>query len=132
VVPDDRRLRRHTGRYELALAEFSKTQGMSPGSCADVPVALALSGRRSEALAELDRLSGQAKQRYVPPLDIAAVYASLGDSDNAMLWLDRALEQRAPTLGYLAQNPAFDSLHGDPRFAAVVDRIGVFRKPLPQ
>jgi DNA-binding winged helix-turn-helix (wHTH) protein len=119
-----------TGRYELALAEFAKSRGLSPGSYADVPSTLAMSGHRAEALVELDRLLTLAKQRYVPPLDIAAAYACLGDSDDAMLWLNQALDQRAPTLGFLAQNPAFDSLHHDPRFVALVEQIGVFRKPL--
>jgi tetratricopeptide (TPR) repeat protein len=122
----------HTGRYELALAEFAKSHGMSPGSYADVPGTLALSGDRAAALVELDRFLKLAKQRYVPPLDIAAIYACLGDADDAMLWLNQALEQRAPTLGFLAQNPAFDSLHRDPRFAAMVEQIGVFKKPLTQ
>jgi len=120
----------HTGRADLALTEFAKARGLSPGSYADLPVALAHSGHRSEALAELDRLRHLATQRYVPPLDIAAIYASLGDTNEAILWLNQALEQRAPTLGFLAQNPAFDSLHHDSRFVAVIDRIGVFKKPV--
>jgi len=69
-------------------------------------------------------------QRYVPAGDIASIYASLGDTENGLIWLDRALQQRAPVLGFLAQNPAFDGLHGDPRFAAIVDRIGIWKRPL--
>jgi hypothetical protein len=63
-------------------------------------------------------------------VDIASIYASLGDTDNAIAWLDRALQQRASTLGFLAQNPAFDGLHDDPRFAALVDRVGLWKRPL--
>jgi tetratricopeptide (TPR) repeat protein len=119
-----------TGRYELALAEFAKTHGPTPGSFGDVGQALALSGRRAEALAELDRVLKLSTQRYVSAGDIASIYASLGDTDNALAWLDRALQQRASMLGFLAQNPAFDELHDDPRFAAIVDRVGLWKRPL--
>jgi len=63
-------------------------------------------------------------------LDIASIYASLGDTDNALAWLDRALQERAPSLGWLAQTPAFDRLHDNPRFAAIVDRVGLWKRPL--
>jgi tetratricopeptide (TPR) repeat protein len=119
-----------TGRYDLALAEFAKIHGQTPGSFGDVGQALALSGRRAEALAELDRVLKLSTQEYVSAVDIASIYASLGDIENALLWLDRALQQRASSLGFLAQNPAFDGLHGDPRFAAIVDRVGVWKQPL--
>jgi tetratricopeptide (TPR) repeat protein len=98
-----------------------------PGSFGDVGQALALSGRRAEALAELDRVLKLSTQRYVSAGDIASIYASLGDTENALAWLDRALQQRASMLGFLAQNPAFDGLHDDPRFAAIVDRVGLWK-----
>jgi DNA-binding winged helix-turn-helix (wHTH) protein/TolB-like protein/tetratricopeptide (TPR) repeat protein len=120
----------HTGRYDLALAEFAKIRGPTPGSFGDVGQALALSGRRAEALAELDRVIKLSTQRYVSAGDIASIYASLDDTENALVWLDRALQQRASTLGFLAQNPTFDKLHDDPRFAAIVDRVGLWKRPL--
>jgi DNA-binding winged helix-turn-helix (wHTH) protein/Flp pilus assembly protein TadD len=120
----------HTGRYDLALAEFAKARGITPGSYADVAQALALAGRKEEARAELDRVLKIASQRYVSAIDIASIYASLGENDNAMLWLDRALEQRAAALGFLPQNPAFDSLHRDARFVALVQRLGLWNRPL--
>jgi serine/threonine-protein kinase len=120
----------HTGRYDLALAEFAKTRGPTPGSFGDVGQTLARSGRRAEALTELDRVLKLSTQRYISAADIASIYASLGDTDNALAWLDRALQQRASTLGFLAQNPTFDGLHDDPRFAAIVDRVGLSKRPL--
>ena len=49
---------------------------------------------------------------------------------NPLAWLDRALQQRTSMLGFLAQNPTFDGLHDDPRFAAIVDRVGLSKRPL--
>ncbi len=120
----------YTGRYDLALAEFAKAPAVSPGSYADVGLVYALSGRRAEAQAELARILKLAGERYVSPLDIAAIYSGMGDADSAIAWLDKALEQRAATLGFLAQNPNFDPLHHDPRFIAIVERVGVWKKPL--
>jgi DNA-binding winged helix-turn-helix (wHTH) protein/TolB-like protein/Tfp pilus assembly protein PilF len=120
----------HTGHYDLALAEFAKTRGPTPGSFGDVGQALALSGRRAEALEELDRVLKLSTQRYVSALDIASIYASLADTENALAMLERALQERASTLGFLAQNPTFDGLHGDARFAALVDRVGLWKRPL--
>jgi len=119
-----------TGRYDLALAEFAQVRGPTPGSFGDVGQALALSGRRAEALAELDRVLELSTRRYVSAGDIASIYASLGDTENALVWLDRALQQRASLLGFLAQNPTFDELHDNPRFAAIVDRVGLWKRPL--
>ena len=127
------RLYMRTGRYELARAEFAKSKGgPTPGSYADSGMLLALTGHREEALAELARVLELSKQRYVSAVDVAAIYTSLGDSGNAIAWLERALEQRASTLGFLAQNPAFDSLHHDARFVALIQRIGVWKGPLSQ
>jgi len=124
------RLYLHTGRYEQALAEFAKSHGVTPGSYADVGQTLAMAGRRTEALVELDRVLELSKERYVSPVDIAAIYASLGDADNAIRCLEQGLDQRASTLGFVPQNPSFDSLHRDPRFISLVERIGVLKRPL--
>jgi hypothetical protein len=44
--------------------------------------------------------------------------------------LDRALAQRAATLGFLPQNQAFDSLHRDAHFVALVQRVGLWKRRL--
>ncbi|MEO8061353.1 MAG: winged helix-turn-helix domain-containing protein [Pseudomonadota bacterium] len=125
------RLYLHTGRYDLALAEFAKCKGgPTPGSYADLAQTLVLSGRRAEAKVELDRILALSTTRYVSPVDIASIYASFGDDNNALVWLERALEQRASALGFVAQNPTFDSLHRDVRFSSLVSRIGVWKRPL--
>ncbi len=102
-----------------------------PGSNAFRAQALALSGRRAEALAELDRLLELSKQRYVAAYDIALIHAALTDSENAFLWLERALEDRSTQVVFLAQEPMFDALHADPRFASLVQRIGIYRREVP-
>lgn len=115
----------HSGDYERALTEFRKRQSLAPGSYGDVAQALALSGRQGEARAELERLLRLSKERHVQALDIATVYSSLGEKELALEWLDRAFDDRSTNLGFLAQDPTFDRLRDEPRFVALVRRVGV-------
>jgi DNA-binding winged helix-turn-helix (wHTH) protein/TolB-like protein len=122
----------HSGRYDQALQEFAKRRALAPGSYGDVAQALALSGRRQEALEELERVRELSATRHVQALDFATVYASLGEKEKAFEWLERAYEDRSTNLGFLAQDPSFDALHDDPRFTALVTRIGFWQRPLNQ
>ena len=121
----------HSGRRELALAEFLQLRGRearTPGSFGDVGQALALLGRGDEARAELARLMRLAKTQYVPALDIATIYASLGEREAAFQWLERAFEDRSTNLAFLEYDPSFDGLRDDARFGALVERIGARKR----
>jgi DNA-binding winged helix-turn-helix (wHTH) protein/TolB-like protein/Tfp pilus assembly protein PilF len=120
----------HSGHPDRALAEFRKRRSPAPGSYGDVARALVLAGRREEARAELNRLLQLSRERYVAALDIATVYASLGDREQSFEWLARAFEDRSTNLGFIAQDPAFDAMRDDPRFVALIERIGVWKRPL--
>jgi len=41
------------------------------------------------------------------------------------------MEDRSTQIVFLAQEPMFDALHADPRFASLVQRIGIYRHDLP-
>lgn len=120
------------GDYDRALVELDKGPIQAPGSNALRAQALALSGRNGEARAELDRVLERSKQHYVAAYDIALIYAALAETDNTFLWLERAMEDRSTLLVFLAQEPIFDALHADPRFASLVKRIGIFSRTLQQ
>jgi DNA-binding winged helix-turn-helix (wHTH) protein/TolB-like protein/Tfp pilus assembly protein PilF len=121
-----------TGQYDRAIAEYDKRPLQMPGSNAIRAQALALAGRRAAALVELDRVLKLSKERYVAAYDIALIYAALGDTGNTFLWLDRAVEDRSTMMAFLAQDPMFDAFHADPRFAALVERIGIYHRALPE
>ena len=55
------------------------------------------------------------------------VHIGLGDTDRAFEWLQKALEARDWQMALLKVEPAFDGLRSDPRFAALVDRVGLPR-----
>jgi hypothetical protein len=54
---------------------------------------------------------------------LAALYLSLGDSDHALHWLEQTAVGDVQA-NWLRVDPAFDSLRGNPRFAAILSRIG--------
>ena len=120
-----------TKDYDRALAEIEKRPIQMPGTNAHRAQALALSGRRETALVELNRVLELSKSRYVAGYDIALIYAALNDTENAFLWLERALEDRSTQTSFLAQDPMFEMLHADARFASLVQRIGIFGRSLP-
>ena len=56
---------------------------------------------------------------------IACVYAWRGEKDKAFEWAERAYVQRDPGLPWLKIIPEFRSLHGDPRYKALVRKMNL-------
>jgi serine/threonine-protein kinase len=75
-----------------------------------------------EILAELTRMS---KQGYVGSSDFALVNAGMGEVDEAICWLERACEERDSHLAFLTIDPRLASLRADPRFKALLKRVGL-------
>ncbi|MCI0695466.1 protein kinase [candidate division KSB1 bacterium] len=115
-------------RFDEAIAEFQKAislVGENPITLALLGHAYAASGKRSEALAILAQLQQQPLQPFVSPLHLAFVYLGLDEKDRAFEWLEKAYEERANYLIYLEVEPLFDDLRSDPRFAALLKKVGL-------
>jgi eukaryotic-like serine/threonine-protein kinase len=84
-----------------------------------------ISGRTKEAREILEKLLEMSKQRYVPAYDIAVVYMGLGDKPRAFEWLSNAYEERSGFLVYIKCDRRFDGLRPDPRYEALLKRIGL-------
>ena len=115
-------------QFPLAIEEFRRGLTVEPGSTllrATLARTYALSGARAQAESLLRGLRAGASQRYVSPLDLALVYAALGQTDQAFASLDQAVRQRANLLIYLKVDPAYDSLRGDPRFGELLRALGL-------
>jgi serine/threonine-protein kinase len=103
--------------------------------------ALAMSGRHAWALCGLvkiyerwgkpddaRRVFAEAIEReqrgYMQPTMMAYAAAATGDMDRGIAYADRAERERDPLFVILARLwPDYDDLRGDPRFAAIVDRL---------
>ena len=87
--------------------------------------AYARSGKEAEAQKTLIELVQDTKKRYVTPVAIAMVYCGLGDNDRALEWLDRAYKERPDALLSLKLRPLWASLRPDPRFSALLQKVGL-------
>ena len=113
--------------YEEALAELEKAKRErknDPILIYSTGMVRATQGKRAEAIAiinELVRLSGTDLSQG---LWIAKIYASLDEKDLAFNWLGRSLGTGA--LGpFYKDEPVWDPLRSDPRFANLLGRMGV-------
>ncbi|WP_236657013.1 tetratricopeptide repeat protein [Acidisarcina polymorpha] len=111
---------------DQAIEELQKAvelSGGSPTCIANLARAYSLSGKRNEAIKLLNDLKGSSTARYSYASEIAAIYVSLGNVDEAMNWLEKGyLERFNP--GVLIR-PAFDPIRSEPRFQHLVQRVGL-------
>lgn len=117
-----------TGRHEEAIAELTRavaTSGGWPTVVAELGCAYAAAGRRPEAEAVVVELKRRAAREYVDPALIALVYCDLGETDEALEWLERAREDRSSWMAWLAVEPKFDRLRSDPRFVELLRRVAL-------
>jgi hypothetical protein len=56
---------------------------------------------------------------------MAEVYAGLGEKDEAFLLLEKAYEEHSSSMPFLAVDPFWYGLHSDPRYAALLRKIGL-------
>jgi TolB-like protein/DNA-binding winged helix-turn-helix (wHTH) protein/Tfp pilus assembly protein PilF len=113
------------GMYAEAISEFQtgvKLSG-SPLMLALLGHAYAASGKKTEAQQVLNDLQQLQSQRYVSPYTVAAIYAGLGDQDQAFKWLEKAVEERDIWLMNLKVDPVFASLRSNRKFSDLLARI---------
>ena len=73
----------------------------------------------------LDRLTRSATERFVSPLDFALVHAGLNEIDAVFDALGRAIDERVSDLVRLNLFPWPAEVRDDPRFEAVLRRVGI-------
>ncbi len=86
-------------------------------------MAYGLAGRQAEAREALAQLERRATSQEVSPVSFAWVHLGLGDNQSALDWLEKALEQRHPSVLWLRCSPAFDPLHSEPRYHQLLARL---------
>jgi TolB-like protein/DNA-binding winged helix-turn-helix (wHTH) protein/Flp pilus assembly protein TadD len=113
---------------EEAVAELQKAvrlSGGSPTCIANLARAYVASGKRTEAEKLLSDLKKRSTSGYSHASEIAVIYASLGDTDQAMSWLEKGYDERFNP-GVLIR-PGFDPLRSNPRFQDLTSRVGLPR-----
>jgi len=123
-----------TANYKIAcvlLAQHRLPEALTAAQAETNPVvrqeAIALvhfaMDKRTEAESMLNELL--ANDAAYGPLNIAEVYAYAGNKSAALDWLERDYESRRSGVTYLGVDPFFKPLASEPRFVALLKKIGM-------
>jgi len=106
------------GRYEEALAEMVKARVLveRPRGLARIGYVYAAAGKRDEAIKILAEVKALTREHYDLDSYIAAIYAALGNKDQAFEWLQKACDQYEYGVSDLKVGPRWGSLRSDPRY----------------
>lgn len=114
--------------YPTAITELRKALDISKENTwvlSDLARTYALASQKDKSQVILRDLLSGAKGREDMTLEVAKIYAALGENDRAFTWLEKAYRNRAGGLILLNPVPDFQTLHHDPRFADLDRRIGL-------
>jgi serine/threonine-protein kinase len=118
----------YLGRLDEAREQAERTvvfSGRSAMALKTLAMVEARAGRTGAVLDILSELQARARTDYVPPGVFAWIFIMLGDNDSAIAWMTRAFEERSNAMAYVDTDPAWDGLRNDPRFQAVVSKVGL-------
>ncbi len=113
------------GMYAEAIAAYQEAIMLgedSPSVQIYLGYAYAKAGERERAQAILKRL--KTSEGYVSPSELALLYESLGEREQAFESLEKAFAAHDLQLQYLGVEPTFDPLRADPRFQDLLRRVG--------
>jgi tetratricopeptide (TPR) repeat protein len=114
-------------RYDEALATLQRLRELAdtPAALAEVGRVFALSGRRQDAEDVLNRLPAAiGPDGVVQSEDSAFILIALGRRDEALALLQEAVNQGSSRILWLRVDPRVDPVRADPRFQALLARIG--------
>jgi TolB-like protein/DNA-binding winged helix-turn-helix (wHTH) protein/Tfp pilus assembly protein PilF len=115
-------------QYSEAIAELQRAIELSGGNSVctlNLAYVYGISGRRKEARTLIGRLSKQSGTGFSNAPEIALAYVGLGDTNQAIVWLETAYRERFNPSVLL--RPSFDPIRTDPRFLNLLRKIGISR-----
>ena len=113
------------GRHTEALAELNEAARLVGRSTGDLGYGYAVAGDRAAATRVLQGLEEESRSRYVHPLEIALVYAGLGEKDKAVTWVLKEYSEREGVVQDIAIDPRLRTISDDPRFQDILHRSGL-------
>jgi tetratricopeptide (TPR) repeat protein len=114
------------GRLQEAIHAHRNSASLSGGSPhfqGQLGRAYALAAKPAQAREVLEDLVRRSGDTPVSSLDLAILCAALGEIDRAFEHLERAFDEHAEHVPYLAVLPRVDPLRADPRFDLLVRRL---------
>ncbi|HLE16781.1 MAG TPA: tetratricopeptide repeat protein, partial [Syntrophales bacterium] len=113
------------GRYVEAIAPLKQSAEMSVSDHykAMLGYAYAKAGQSKEAMTVLKELQSRSDSGLISGFNLAAVYLALGEKEQSLQQLEKGYEQRDVWLKELKAWPWFDSLHNEPRYKNLMQRM---------
>jgi serine/threonine protein kinase/tetratricopeptide (TPR) repeat protein len=102
--------------------------GPSGWNLASLAAARARIGDTDEAERILGDLERRSSSEWISPLSLGVIYASLGRYQDAVAAVERGFEARDCWVVSLGVEPAWTILRGEPRFEAVVAKVGIMER----
>ena len=117
----------HQGDYARAMDELRKVLTIEGNdwTASAVDKAYRNGGFQAVNLEFLMRLKRKATKEYVSPFNLAEAASRAGRKEEAIQHLQQAFQQRDPMLIHLQHEPDLDPLHSDPRYWAIVKKMGM-------
>lgn len=112
--------------YEEAISSARKAIGAVPGKSGEAVLGhiYATMGRKEEALRLVEEFKEAARESYVDPTHVAAIYSGLGDAEQTLAWLEKGYQVRSTWMIYLNSDPRYDWLRANPKFQSLLRRVG--------
>jgi len=119
------------GMIDEALAALQAAFGQLTGNTEIISIKGYIHGRhgcREEAEQAIRLLTELGREKYVPPYNVALIYAGLGNVAQALKLLENAYETRDVRMVFLAVEPKWDCLRGCPEFQELLRTLGLPRE----
>lgn len=114
------------GMYSEALVACDRASEFSGGNTEALSLAgyvHAVSGDRAKAEATMHQMLELKKERYVPPYNVALLFAGLGQTEAALRWLEQAFADRDVHMPFLLDHK-WDAIRPTPQFQELLSRVG--------
>jgi len=101
-------------RYEQGLPDLQKAtslSGNSPLYLAQVGVAYAPAGRKTQAFRIIEQLQKLSREQYVSPYGLVQIYTALNDNEQTFKWLKTACDDHAVWMSSNGDQPLCHARH---------------------
>jgi TolB-like protein/Tfp pilus assembly protein PilF len=114
------------GKREEGIRELQQSLDASqrrPIDVAHLARVYALGGQLDSAHALVAELRSRSERYYIPAFAFAIAHTGFDNKDSAFVWLNKAVDNYEPSMTENWFDPAFESLHADPRWRSVLARL---------